>query len=152
MDTFKRKHHYLMQFARLGIGGRINDAKPFWETARPVIERAEHNIKERESDSIILRLSKIGAVMKTMKLRSNEDVIKPSGPDIHVAMRNQGLECDYRTDQQHGFGTRAEIIQGQKRYQTADDESINRMRSRMHQHIHLLRQMVRRVTSPQERP
>ena len=83
----------------MGIGTRIDDTKPFRQRSRTVIESTKNDIDERQCDGVVLGLGKIGAVVKTMQLRSNEQIVKPSGTDLHIAMRNQGLEGNDRTEQ-----------------------------------------------------
>src|SRR5437773_5376604 len=49
---FERKHNDIQELVGLRVSVRIDYAKPFWQRPWPVIKSAEHDVDERQGDSI----------------------------------------------------------------------------------------------------
>ena len=88
-------------------------------------------------------------VIPAAYLLIHQQVVEPARAAVHVEVRHQALQADDDVRREQHLGREPHEV-GRDRQDGAHHHGVDRVTDRMHQHIDLLRQMVRDMDAPQE--
>lgn len=112
--------------------------KLLWQLIWPVIKCSEDDVPYRYYTAIVLPLLWIGAVMITMQLGANKQVVDPANTQINIKVRDGALQADDQIGNEQGFDREAKKVEWQCE-DTPCDDKVNRVGNGMHEYIDLLR-------------